>query len=173
MKTKESRNITASKYWLSQAELEAISGQLSGEAKLIFQIMVATGQRFSHIKEATWQGFNANLATLDFKGLNTRLPVATTEGILALREKALSENSKIFKTQYKRVWDKVSRVYFKLGIEQKVGCLKLAKLTYARRHFETFQNKSKLARDMGLTTTRWLPKEIFKYSGPCASLVQF
>lgn len=173
MDKKKCSNKTTKKYWLSQAELEAISGQLSGEAKLIFQIMVATGQKFSHIKENTWDAFNAKLDTLDFDGMNFRLPVATSQALMALREKARSGNSEIFKAEYKQVWGRVSRAYFKLGISQDCGVLKLAKLTFARRHYETYRNKSRLARAMGLSTARWMPKEVFNISGPCASLVQF
>ena len=173
MDKKQSSKKTTKKYWLSQAELEAVCSLLSGEAKLIFMLMSSTGQKFSDIVELKWQAFNAKMETLDFGGLNFRIPTAAAEGFLALRENAQSENEVIFKSAYKPVWNRVSRSYFKLGIDQDCGVLKLAKLTFARRHYETYRNKSSLARAMRISTPRWIPKQVFDFQGPCASLVQF
>ena len=135
--------------------------------------MVATGQRFSQITKTTWQGLNAGLATLDFGGHTRRIPVATARDLAELRKSAVAGDKPIFKMKYKKTWNQVSRAYFKAGIRQNAGCLKMAKLTYARRHFETYRNKTRLARDMGLTTARWIPKAVFQFSGPPACLVQF
>ena len=173
MKKQASRDKTAHKIWLNSGEIKALSDHLSGEARLIFQIMVSTGQRFSRIKKTKWHGFNAGLATLDFAGQNRRLPVATARALAELRKTAVSGETPIFKMQYKQVWNQVSKAYFKAGIKQSAGCLKMAKLTFARRHFETYRNKARLARDMGLTTARWIPKAVFQFSGPPACLVQF
>lgn len=173
MKRQAGRDKTAHKVWLSDREIKALSDNLSGEARIIFQVMVATGQRFSRIKKTTWDGLNAELSTLDFGGHNRRLPVATARALAELRKTATSGETPIFKMQYKQAWNQVSRAYFRAGIRQNAGCLKMAKLTYARRHFETYRNKSRLARDMGLTTARWIPKAVFQFSGPPACLVQF
>lgn len=175
MKTKNQTSInkTASKVWLTDAELKALSNLITGQPKIIFQLMIATGMRFRAIKKTRWDSFNSRLATLDIDGVKCRLPVATAEALEGLRETAKSEDSPIFKVGYKTAWDKTSRAYFKLGIEQKHGCLKIAKWTFARRHYEAYRNKTHLAKAMGLTTTRWIPKKVFEYSGPQACLVQF
>ena len=172
-KAKQGINKTALKFWLSQGELSAISDRLCGQPKLIFQVMVATGQQYSHIREARWTGFNSLLNTMEINGQNYRIPVATAKALMERRQSALSESDQVFSVCYEYTWGRVSRACYALGIDQGKGVLKLAKWTYARRHFETYQNKSKLARDMGLTTCRWIPKQVFDFKGPTASLVQF
>lgn len=167
-------NKTAPKLWLSQSEIQAVSQAIQGtQARLIFQIMVATGQKFSRIKETQWLAFNKRLNTLDFNNHNTCLPDTTALELSILRQTAKAEDCPIFSISYRQAWQQVSRAYFKVGIEQTAGPLKLAKYSFARRHYETYQNKKKLADDMGLTTARWIPKQVFNYTGPTACLVQF
>ena len=170
---KKGINKTAPKFWLSQAEILSINDHLNGQPKLLFQIMVATGLQFSHIRETKWSGFNALLNTLEINGQNKKLPLATAKALLALRKTALAEDDNVFSVCYEYTWGRVSRACYALDIEQGKGVLKLAKWTYARRHFETFKSKKRLATDMGLTTTRWIPKQVFQYQGPTASLFQF
>ena len=135
--------------------------------------MVSTGLRFTALGETKWLSFNHNLCTLDFDNNNKVIPVATATDLLKMRDRAESENELIFTHNYKQVWDKVSRVYFKLGIEQSPGCLKKAKWTFARRHWLTFKNKTHLAKSMGLTTARCIPKIVFNQRGPNRCMFQF
>ena len=175
MSTKAKQDIkkTAIRYWLTQAELSSINDRLKGQPKAIFQVMVATGQQFSHIREASWSGFNSRLSTLEINGQHYRLPEATAQALMELREKATGESEQVFSVCYEYTWGRVSRACYALGINQSKGVLKLLKWTYARKHYETYKSKARLARDMGLSTCRWLPKPIFEFKGPTASLVQF
>ena len=166
-------NKITKRVWLNDKETLAISQALSGEAKLIFQLMASTGLRSTGLFETKWLSFNHKLCTLQVKGNNTIIPVATSDALLELRESAESEDQMIFSHTYKMVWDKVSRTYFRLGIEQSPGCLKKAKWTFARRHWLTYKNKTHLAKAMGLTTARCIPKIVFNTPGPGRCMFQF
>lgn len=172
-KNKGSNKTTPGKYWLTNNELANISTALYGESKLIFQIMVATGQTFEKIADLKWDCLNTRLSTIKTSGEHYIIPEKTAIALDALREKAESETSLIFKQNYKQTWIHVSKVYFALGIDQSAGVLKLAKWTYARLHFQTYRNKTSLAKAMGITTCRHIPKQVFNITGPTPCLVQF
>ena len=172
-KQKRINKTTSGKYWLTHKELTDISEHLHGEAKLIFQIMVATGQSFANIKETKWGYINPLLSTLNINAVHYSIPLATSKALTTLREQAESETSLIFKQVYRSVWNQASKVYFKLGIDQSHGVLKLPKWTFARLHFKTYRNKAKTAKAMGLTTTRYIPKPVFQNIGPEPCPIQF
>ena len=159
--------------YLTDNELKMLSNQLTGESCLVFMLMVSTGRRFREIKKIRWSSFNSLLNTLEIAGVNFNIPVACGLLISSLREQALSENSPIIKKSYKQVWDKTSRAYFSLGISQDYGILKRARLTYCRKHYQLYRNKARLARDLGVTTTRWIPKPVFEIKNTQPCLVQF
>ena len=160
------------KFWLSEPEYRQISKHLSGESKALFQLLLTTGQQFRKLQEIRWHSFNARLGTIDLGDRVANIPIETANTMDQLRDKAISESSHIFSMLYKNCWWHVSQVYFKLGICQKAGCLKLPKFTYARKHFDIYRNKTRLAKDMGLTTTRWIPKPVFQTSGESGCLIQ-
>lgn len=164
---------TTMKYWLSEKEYLSLSGQLSGETKIIFQLILSTGQQFKRLKKLQWSVFNSRLATLNVGDRVCKIPVATALSLDNLRNNAESEDSPIFTIQYNQAWWQASRAYYSLGIDQTAGCLKLPKFTFARKHFEIYKNKAKLARDLGLSTTRWIPKQVFQTTGQSGCLIQF
>ena len=159
--------------WLTDNELKTLSDLLKGEAQIILQITSGTGVKYSKIAKSRWHSFNKTTGTLILNGVARKLPNETVNLLLALRENAKSENDLIFKLIYKKCWEKLSRVYYKAGICQKLGCFKLLKWSFARRHFTIHRSKTKLAEAMGLRTVRWLPKEIFNITNPSPCLVQF
>ena len=168
-----SKKKTSQKLWLSSTEFKQVSDFLNGDTRLIFQIIVATGHRVLKIRETTWDCFNASTQTLQINRVNCKLPLATTKALFEKRVQAQSESDKIFKLSYKTIWDKTSRAYFALNIDQGPGCLKLAKYSFARRHFQEFGNKSQLARDLGLTTARFIPNAVFQNVGHKPHFIQF
>ena len=176
-KIEKGRNITTprkiEKHWLTGSQSREISRELKGQDRLIFQILVSCGQRFSRINDLKWESFNAKLRTLNFGLITFRIPVATALALEKMRANAVGEGSRIFSTTYKPVWHRTSSVYYKLGIDQSVGCIRKARLTFARRHFIYYRNKVSLAFCMDLKSIRWIDKSVFKVNGPTPCLIQF
>ena len=171
------RNITApdktNKNWLTGSQSREISRELKGQDQLIFQILVATGQRFSRINNLKWESFNARMRTLTFGSVTCRIAKSTADGLAKMRADADGEGSRIFNTTYKPVWNRTSRVYFKVGIDQAIGCIRRARLTFARRHYLVYRDKCRLAQAMGIRSTRWIDKSLFEVSGPPPCLIIF
>ena len=166
MKQTASRGVTKEHpaKWLSDTEIKAISAELelshNPEHLIIFQLLLCTGHKFSRLAKVTWGEFNARLGILYLGDRAVRLPDTVAKGLLGLREFATGEDKPIIKTRYKKFWEALERVCNRLGIEQ-TGVLCLRN-TFALKHWTAYQSRAKLRHDLGLTSLRHLPKEIFQ-----------
>ena len=168
MKTAEqSINGTATKkYWLTEAECRQIANDLTGQARLIFLIIINTGKRFTKTKARVWGDYNNLRSTLSYDGVLKRLPKAVNRALGESREESISEDDYIFKMAYRGFWDKITRRLYKFNIPHGYGVTKMLRMTFARKHFEIFRSKKRLMQDIGVSTLRHYPKAVFKISGP-------
>ena len=169
------KTTSSKKLWLTQSELiEIIDNIPHKETKAIALLCATTGLQYADLIHLKWSGFTHFRNEIFVKGLIKRIPKQATELLLELRENAVSDNQRVFKTLYKKAWHRASRSFYKCNISQTAGVFKILKWTYARTHYEVFRSKTKLKQAMNLTTTRYFPAEIFNFkqqSIPC--LMQF
>ena len=155
-----------SQKWLSNAEIQAILSELARlenpEPQAIFQLLLVTGQKYSKIQRAIWDNYNSNLNILQINNRQILLPEKLIKLLDYMRSFATSENQKIIKYSYHKFWWFFSGLCLKLKLRNSKIGIYLIRNTYAHRHFQFYKNKKKLALDMGLSTTRYLPNEIFK-----------
>ena len=151
--------------WFSKQEIKAVLTELEQVANvqysLIFKLLLATGQKYSRLAKTPWGNFNSRLGILYLKnGRSVFLPDNTAQELSEYRETAKSELEPIIKLQYKKFWEKLEGICVRLDIK-KSGVLTVRN-TFAFEHWKTHKSKHKLQSDLGLSSLRYLPKEIFQ-----------
>ena len=164
----------STKCWLNSKQIKAISDKMRGEAKIVFQLMTSTGQRFNDLAEVKWEDCNFKASTIKIGNVLCRIPFVTSKILKRLKKSRGGESGDyIIKKRYQPIWKTTSTTFYALDIDQEFGCLKRAKMTFARRHFLIYKCKKKLAQAMNLSSVRRLPAEIFKTNNLPICLVQF
>ena len=157
--------------WLSDKQIRDIAGFLSSlknrENHIIFGLLLCTGQKFSRLAKVQWDSYNARLRIIRVGDRAIKLTESVATGIEGLRQEAKGESEPIIKMKYKKFWQNLETACDRLGIEPS-GVLSLRN-TFAMKHWQTHNSRSKLMDDLGLTTLRSLPKEIFQ-TRPAPSL---
>ena len=150
--------------WLTDSQIRDISGELAlaqnPQHLISFQLLLSTGQKFSRLAKARWGAFNARLGIIRIGDRSIRLPANLAQGLEGLRESALAEDDPILTIKYKKFWAVLEKVCVRLGIEPS-GVLSLRN-TFALRHWQAYQSRARLREDLGLSSLRHLPKEIFQ-----------
>ena len=163
MKHTDKREVTK-QLWLTDPEIQGLVGELrhcqNPQHLIAFELLLLTGHKFSRLAKAKWGDFNARLGLLYLNDKTIRLPVATVRLLSELRESARCESDPILTIKYKKFWAELARASARLGIREQ-GVLTIRN-TFARRHWQTYQSRKHLRTDLGLTSLRYLPKEIFQ-----------
>lgn len=174
MSTHTPRRDGIKKQWLDDCEVKAISEFLSAkknkQAYLSFTLLLSSGVKYSRLKKALlWGSYNSRLHIIRVGDRSIRVTKSVAKALLMERDNATSENSPVLTIHYKRLWDSIESACVRLKIEPS-GVLTLRN-TYARRHWQTYQSKHRLKRDLGLSSLRHIPKAIFQDSTPPALFV--
>lgn len=159
-------------HWFKDDELRNIKEILSAHRQsfIVFQLLLLSGQKFARLNKTTWDDFNARLGVLTIHGRAYHLPPELTEALLELRDQATGENQLIITMKYKKFWERLARACLRIGLPE-LGVLVLRN-TFAYKHFQTYQSKNRLKKDLGLSTIRYLPKQIFTVRPVQPSLFQ-
>lgn len=164
------------RFWLSEVELKQVIGILKHtETRVLAMLVSSLGFKYSDFTDLKWSCLNAVTGDLFIKGAYRALPKQALTELLALREQATAEDALIFKTLYKNAWHRVSGAFYKADICQAKGVFRLLKWSYCRLHFLKYRSKKRLAKAIGIRSTRYLPRAIFEIkalaSQPC--LIEF
>ena len=151
--------------WFTDAEINELDQALSlsnnKQHLLIFRLLLLSGWKFKRLKRALkWDCFNSRLGIITLSNRTIQLPTATLDLLSELREQATSEDSLIIKIDYTFFWHYFVRKAFEIGIT-KIGAKQLRN-TFCVKHWKQYKSKKLLQSDMGLSTLRYLPKEIFQ-----------
>ena len=154
--------------WLSNEQIKVLSVDLrrvkNKQHFLAFSLLLNTGRKFSKLAKIRWRSINLRLGLIYLNDRVVKLTKETIEVLEELRETATNEHEKIFSVKFEKFWHKFARICADQKMPQ-MGA-KVLKHTFARRHYQIYQDKKKLAHAMGLSTVRYLPKQIFENINP-------
>ena len=150
--------------FLSNAEISTIMDFLNTRPNkahaLITQLTLCTGARFSELKALPWGAYNSRLSSLRIKNRTVFLHAELKAELDNLRENAKSEWAFIVPVNYKNYHRVLRTAFDRAGIISPKTFLSL-RLSFCARHFQVYQSRKMLKAQLGLTTLRYLPREIF------------
>lgn len=152
--------------WLSDLQIRDISQALedlqSPETLLAYQLLLLSGQKFTHLSYTPWGAYNSFLKRIFINGKTIKLPESVCSVLNYLREFANKEEQPIFSIDYHRFWWVFSSTCMRLDISHHRLGVYLIRNTYAHRHWQMYQCRNKMRYDMSLTTLRYIPKQVFQ-----------
>ena len=158
---------TTSILWLSSRQIRELSCEIENydnlEYLLSYHILLISGQKFSKVRKTRWCSYNSLAGAILMAGVRIKLTSQAIKIMDYLQMSATHESHPIIKINYPAFWRVLARCFYKIRIADGGLGVKILRNTFAYRHYNFYQDKARLRRDMGLSSLRHLPKEIFQF----------